>query len=111
MVLRQQRPFLERFRKHQARANDLLYYANMISGLREDVRRDLRYDLEIVVNKEDGTFEVDHEVIADFDGRFPNPYVFMGADKNAKGTMVSFFCFELSLEYIDYLKGLIEPYL
>jgi len=89
--------------------SDLLHYANVIGGFPEDVRRDIRYDLEIAVQEEDGTFGVDEVRFADIDRRFPNPYAFFGYDKDKKGAKIAFFCVELSPEYIDYLKEIVKP--
>jgi hypothetical protein len=94
--------------------SDLLHYANLVGGLSENIRRDLRYDLEITVAENDlekNEFAVDEKRIADLDRRFRNPNVFLGYDKDGKGNKISFFCIELCAEYIDYLKEILKPYM
>lgn len=91
--------------------SDLLTYANMINGLPEDARRDLRYDLEIVVDVGKSRFELDETRIADLDRRFSNLCTFMGRDRNKEGFLSGSFSIELRPEYIDYLKEVVKPYL
>lgn len=94
--------------------SDLLHYANLIGGLPETVRRDLRYDLEITVvedGMEDHQFELDEKQFDEIDKRLRNPSVFLGFDSNIKGKGTTYFCLELCPEYLDYLKEILKPYL
>jgi len=93
---------------------DLLHYANIIGGLSEGIRRDLRYDLEITVVDKDldkNEWAMDEKRIADLDRRFRNPSVFFGYDLDKEGSKNAFFCLELSPEYIDYLREILKPYM
>lgn len=91
--------------------SDLLHYANMISGFSEEIRRDLRYDLEITVSAGHNLFELDEKRIEDLDKRFKNPRFLVGREKNKKGTLETFFCIELSPEYLEYLRDIVKPYI
>jgi hypothetical protein len=85
--------------------SDLLHYANMISGLSESIRRELRYDLEIMVPTGDNLFAMDEGTVDELDKKFPYPYFLVGRDKNKKGENVTFLCFELCSRYLEYLQG------
>ena len=91
--------------------SDLLHYANMISGFSEETRRDLRYDLEITVSSGDNLFELDENRIEDLDKRFMNPLFYCGREKNKEGASETFFCIELSPEYLEYLRDIVKPYI
>lgn len=100
--------------REMALLSDLLHYSNIIGGLSEDARRDLRYDLEITVVEKDlekDEFAIDEKRLADLDRRFPNPCVFLGFDRNKEGIYGAFFCIELCPAYIDYLREVLKPYL
>lgn len=90
--------------------SDILHYANMISGFSEKIRRDLRYDLEITVTMGDRQFALDEKRIEELDERFRNPLVLIGREKTKRGDLATFFCIELSPEYLEYLRDIIQPY-
>jgi hypothetical protein len=91
--------------------SDLLHYANMISGFSEEIKRDLRYDLEITVSMGDDLFGLDEKRIEDLDKRFKNPLVLCGREENKESVSETFFCIELSPEYLEYLKDIVKPYI
>jgi hypothetical protein len=91
--------------------SDLLTHANIINGLPEDVKRDLRYDLEIVVDVGKSEFAIDEKRVADIDRRFPNPCTLIGRDRNKEGFFSGSFSIELCPEYINYIKEILKPYL
>ena len=88
--------------------SDLLHYANMISGFSEPIRRDLRYDLEIMVSEGHNRFSIDHDKFAEFDIRFSS---YVGRERSKEGIKETVFCIELSPDYLDYLKDVVKPYL
>jgi hypothetical protein len=90
--------------------SDLLHYANMISGFSEEIKRDLRYDLEITVSTGNNLFALDHNRIDDLDKRFRNPINLFGREKNEEGAKETFYCIELSPEYLEYLRDIVKPY-
>lgn len=91
--------------------SDLLHYANVISGLPEAIRRDLRYDLEIFVTSGNDLFNCDEKTIENLDQRFRSPSILVGREKNKEGIMETILCTELSSEYLDYLRDTIKPYI
>jgi hypothetical protein len=91
--------------------SDLLHYANMVSGLPEATRRDLRYDLEITVTMRNGSFGLDEKRIEDLDNRFRSPLFLCGREKTKEGVLETFFCMELSPEYLEYLRDIVKQHI
>jgi hypothetical protein len=99
---------------------DILRYANMIDGLNESTKTQLRYDLEVMVNVglnigTNSVIKVDEDRLDDLFERFPNKgkCIFLSheKDKDEDGRYVTHCCIELCPEYIDYLKEILKPYL
>jgi len=115
--------------------SELLGYANIINGLKEGGKRELRRDLEVAVKGEDGNLrlyaypiknllESQNKILLfetpdsclfirhmDWIDESTEPEMHLeGYDKKIKGRDW-FFCAELSSEYIRYLKRALTPYL
>lgn len=91
--------------------SDLLHYANMINGLPEKIRRDLRFDLEVFVDSGNNTFQIDEDVVKKLDDRLMSPNMILGRERNKNGNMETVCCHELSPEYLEYLREVTKPYL
>jgi hypothetical protein len=89
--------------------SDLLHYANMINGLPETIRRDLRFDLEVFVDSGNNTFQIDEDVIEKLDSRLTKPNFMLGRERNKDGNMETVCCHQLSSEYLDYLREITKP--
>jgi len=113
---------------------ELLSYANIINGLKEGEKRELRRDLEVAVKEENGYLRLyaypiknlleSHKVLL---FETPDDCVFIRhmdwIDESTEPKMYGedyekkikgkdwFFCAELSPEYINYLKKALQPYL
>jgi len=115
--------------------SELLSYANIINGLKEAKKRELRTDLEIAVDEEEEhvrlywypirvllklqnkvlLFETPDNCIfirqAEWMGEPTEPRLYGESyEKKIKGPDW-FFCVELCPKYIDYLKTVLKPYL
>jgi hypothetical protein len=114
--------------------SELLAYANIINGLKPWKREELKSGLDVLsigidmANnfmkriKEAGSTEalkeleqvpngIEEEPIKRFVKSCGNKAYFFGAETNYKsGEIESLFGFELSQEYIEYLKKLLKPY-
>lgn len=88
---------------------EVLRYANIIDGLSEEEKRDLRFDLELVVGINDRTFAIDEKRIEDLDFRFADKKKLVLFDENIAGKMA--LCVELCQGYIDYLKLVLKQHL
>jgi hypothetical protein len=89
---------------------EVLRYANIIDGLSEEEKRDLRYDLEIIVGMTDIRFGIDVDRMTDINYRFAHRYrMYLIGDKETLGKIA--LCAELCPEYIDYLEEILKPYL
>jgi hypothetical protein len=114
--------------------SELLAYANIINGLKPWKREELKSGLDVLSagidmvnnfmkrNKEVGSVQalkeldqipdgIEEEPISRFIKSCGNRAYLFGAETNYKsGEIESLFGFELSQEYIDYLKELLKPY-
>lgn len=90
---------------------EVLRYANIIDGLSEDEKRDLRYDLEIEVKLGDWEFMSDKDRIRDLDKRLKGKKVMVLLGEDSPKRMDFSPCIELCPEYINYLQELLKPYL
>jgi hypothetical protein len=90
--------------------SDLLHYANMINGLPEKIRRDLRFDLEVFVDSGNNTFQVDEDVIKRLDSRLMRPNFILGRERSKNDNMETVCCHQLSPEYLEYLGEVTKPY-
>ena len=95
--------------------SELLSYANIINGLKEHERRELKKKFE-GISFEGLKKDIEGESVYLFDQLKPDVmdkghYVLLGYefDKTKKERWV--FCVELCAEYIDHLKKLLKPYL
>lgn len=105
--------------------SELLTYANIINGLKEMKKRELRTDLEIAVEG-NGKLRLYKAPIENLLQQLPNKKLLFEAPPFAifffshnhvevydkkKIDKDSLFCIELCPEYIDYLKETLAPYL
>jgi len=104
--------------------SELLTYANIINGLKEMEKRELRRDLEIVVDEGNGKLRLYWAPIENLLQQLPNkgllfeapPFAIFFSHYNVEAydkkkiDKDSLFCTELCPEYIDYLKTLLKPY-
>lgn len=89
--------------------NELLRYANIIDGLNIQQKRELRRKLEIMVEQEKD-YSMHEQYIDDFMKEIPDRSFILGY-KAINKKREYFFCGEICLEYIDYLKNVLKPYL
>ena len=104
--------------------SELLSYANMINGLKETEKRELRRDLEIAVVERNGILRLYWAPIKDLLQLTGKVLIFEAPDfalflsrpiletyKKEKIEKDSLFCIELCPEYIDYLRKMLKPYI
>lgn len=84
---------------------ELLCYANVINGLSETEKKELRYKLEIMTTPV--------EYYADMKKELKDKIFFFGYDETWEITEKPkwVFCVELCPKYIDYLKKVLKPYI
>lgn len=88
---------------------DLLNYANMVNGLKEHEKRELRNGLQLLF--EGQTADERTESIKNLRECVPSKLLY-GLQANYRDKTVNFMtCVELCPEYIDYLKEILKPYL
>ena len=88
--------------------SELLNYANIINGLKEDEKRKLKEKFE------GRSFEGESSYLIDQlkpDVMDKGHYVLLGYEFDKGKKMKWVFCVELCAEYIDHLKKLLKPYL
>ena len=107
--------------------SELLSYANLVNGLKEWKKRELRINLEITTDEGNGSLNLYWEPIKHL-LHLPNKVMMFEAKdralfistaethrfesyKKEKIEKDSLFCVELCPEYIDYLKKVLKPYL
>ena len=94
---------------------EILRYANVIGGLDETQKRELRTKLEIIVDVEESKQRIrahyDKDFFLPMIDRLAGKMFLVGFDlgRNRKPDYVC--CIELCPEYIDYLKRILKPYL
>jgi len=102
--------------------SELLSYANIVNGLKETEKRELRKDLQIALEEENelrlyyapikDLIQLTDKVLlfeAPEFASFLSPHI---VDyEREKIEKEFFFCVELCPEYIDYLKNVLKPYL
>jgi len=93
---------------------DLLSYANIMNGFKEQVKRELRKELAIFEFDIDS--ERDKELFTDRLVDFRETLVgkvhaYFAHEDNKTGKLIWDFYAELCPEYIDYLKEILKPYL
>ena len=91
---------------------DVLKYANIIDGLNEAAKRELRKKLEILFVEDKRTSVYNgnaHKALRDT--LPPNKIIRLTTSAAKSGFEESECCFELCPEYIDYLREVLNPYL
>lgn len=89
---------------------ELLNYANIINGLNETKKRELRKKLEIVIDLQKK--EVYPEYYENFREELLDKIFLFGYDEISNEKKPKWvFCAELCPEYIDYLRKILKPHL
>jgi hypothetical protein len=93
--------------------SEILRYANIVDGLSETEKRELRPKIEFAVHEQEknGYMRIYEEPLKTLCERLPDALGFLGYDSIDERLREFHFCVELCPDYIDYLKETLAPYL
>jgi len=89
--------------------SELLRYANVIDGLSEAKKRELRRNLELI-GEQDRHLTYDDDSLTKISEVLKNKMFVLGSEFGQNKVGYSL-CVELCPEYFDYLKEILKPYL